>query len=440
MRTRMGRRVLCLAVLLLLLLPLALSAQAKPVKLVMWWWGESEAPGMEPWVKETIKQFEAKNPNIQVETVLQGVDNVVGDFTTASGAGNPPDLQYFWNGTNHMENVWRGYIEPLNNVLTAAELKQMDATELSIYQGKQYRAGWYVVPFAMMYNKKLFAKAGVANPPEFWKWDDFYAACQKIKKAGITPMGFGYKDGWSGEWYTSFYAVQQVNDLQEIAKLISGESKWADPKNYEFWSRLERLMKAGFINDDANSLEHYQGIQLFEQGKVAMTNTVGSLLTEAEGILGAGSVGVVKFPVFSDKKYSRKAVEDIQGIGISSQSKHKKEAAEVIRFMHKPDRLVDMFARSNVFPADTTWNGEAQIKDPNLKLLWKWFKEGPAPYISNMLPWAFDEQVEFTAPQYFRSGTKSAADVGKLADEVMARWREENPQLFDGFKKWFNLK
>ena len=39
----------------------------------------------------------------------------------ASGAGNPPDLQYFWTGTNHMENVWRGYIEPRNNVLTAAE-------------------------------------------------------------------------------------------------------------------------------------------------------------------------------------------------------------------------------------------------------------------------------------------------------------------------------
>jgi multiple sugar transport system substrate-binding protein len=433
-----GRR----AVWVVLALALAASPlfAAGPVKLVMWWWGESEAPGMDPWVKETAAGFEAKNPNIKLETVLQDVNNVIGDFTTASGAGNPPDLQYFWNGMNHMENVWRGYIEPLNKWLSAQELKYMDATELSIYDGKQYRAGWYVVPFALMYNKKLFAKAGVAAPGETWTWDAFFAACQKLKQAGIQPLGHGYKDGWFGEWYTSFYIVQQYDGLQEVAKLITGQARWADPQNHEFWSKLEKLTKAGFVNDDANSLEHYQGIQLFFNGKAAMTNTVGSLLVEAEKSLGSDTVGVVKFPIFREKKYSRKSVQDIQGIGISALSKHKKEAAEFIRFMHTPERLDDMFSRANVFPADTRWQGARQVKDANLKLLWKWFQEGLAPYVSNMLPWAFDEAVEFTAPQFMLAGSHSAADVGKLGDEVLARWREENPELYDGFKKWFNLK
>jgi raffinose/stachyose/melibiose transport system substrate-binding protein len=434
-----GRRAIWIVLALLLASAPVFTA---PVKLVMWWWGESEAPGMDPWVKETVTKFQAKNPSIQLETVLLDVDNVIGSFTTASGAGNPPDLQYFWNGMNHMENVWRGYIEPLNKWLTAEELKYMDATELSVYDGKQYRAGWYVVPFAMKYNKKLFAKAGIANPPEIWKWDDYFAACQKLKQAGIQPLSYGWKDGWQGEWYTAFTIFQQYDSLQEVAKLITGQAKWADPQNYELWSRLEKLIKAGFINDDANSLTHYQGVQLFYSGEreVAMTNTVGSLMVEAEKTLGPNTVGLFKFPVYREKKYSKKAVEDIQGIGISSLSKHKKEAADFIRFMHTPERMDDMFAKSGVFPADTRWQGEKLIKEANLKLLWKWFKEGPAPYIPNMLPWAFDEGVEFTGPQFLTAGSHTAPDVGKLGDEVLARWREESPELYDGFKKWFNLK
>ena len=62
-----------------------------------------------------------------------------------------------------------------------------------------------------------------------------------------------------GEWYTSFYIVQQYDSLQEVARLITGQARWADPQNHEFWSKLEKLTKAGFVNDDANSLESLPG-------------------------------------------------------------------------------------------------------------------------------------------------------------------------------------
>ncbi len=416
------------------------TTEQKPVKLVMWWWGESEAPGMDAWVKETVEQFQAKNPSIHVETVLQAVDNVINDFTTASAAGNPPDLQYLWNGMNHMENVWRGYLEPLNNWFTEPELKAMGATELSLYQGKQYRVGWYVVPFGMIYNKKIFAKVGIPNPPEIWEWEDFIAACKKIKQAGITPLGFGFKDGWFGEWYTAFSLIQQIDSLQDAAKLVSGENRWADPRWHEIWTRLDQLIKAGYVNDDANSLAHYQGVELFNTEKAAMTTTVGSLMVQAQKSLGAQNVGLVKFPRFGKGAYSKKGLEDIQGIGISSLSKNKKEAADFIRFMHTPPRLTAMFLKANVFPADTRWDGDATISDANLKIFWRWFKEGPSAYLPNMIPWTFDEQVEFTAPQNLMAATHTAAEMGKMADDVMARWRAETPDLFVSYKKWFELK
>jgi len=106
----------------------------EPVELVFWWWGEQEAVGLEGWVNETVTLFEAEYPNIAVETVLQATENVIDDFTTASAAGTPPDLQYLWNGIYHQENVWLGYIEPLDDWIPAGELADMYATDLSMYQ------------------------------------------------------------------------------------------------------------------------------------------------------------------------------------------------------------------------------------------------------------------------------------------------------------------
>lgn len=48
------------------------------------------------------------------------------------------------------------------------------------------------------YNKDLFAQAGIEAPKTaFATWDEFFAACDKLKAAGITPVGMDTADsGW----------------------------------------------------------------------------------------------------------------------------------------------------------------------------------------------------------------------------------------------------
>lgn len=56
------------------------------------------------------------------------------------------------------------------------------------------------------YNKELFEQAGI-TPPEtaFETWDDFFAACDKLLDAGITPLGMDTADsGWlTNLWYSA---------------------------------------------------------------------------------------------------------------------------------------------------------------------------------------------------------------------------------------------
>ena len=51
------------------------TANQAPVHLVVWWWGEQEAPGAQKWMDETVANYEKLHPNVTIETVLQSTDS-----------------------------------------------------------------------------------------------------------------------------------------------------------------------------------------------------------------------------------------------------------------------------------------------------------------------------------------------------------------------------
>src|SRR6185369_4704235 len=105
----------------------------------LWWWADDPAYGK--WVEDTAKKFSEKNPNITISTLQQDTCCVISQFTTAAAAGETPDVQFFFNGIYHIENVWQGYLEPLNDLIPEDIRKNSNASPLSVFDGKQYRLG-----------------------------------------------------------------------------------------------------------------------------------------------------------------------------------------------------------------------------------------------------------------------------------------------------------
>src|SRR4051794_10107709 len=114
-RPRLGRRQL---LKLAAAAPLAAGLHAIPLPaprqqthtsspLQMWWWGTEEAPDIGRWIQDTATKFRAET-GVAIEATPLSTGEVVDRFTSASAAGNPRDVAYFWNGIYHMENVWRG--------------------------------------------------------------------------------------------------------------------------------------------------------------------------------------------------------------------------------------------------------------------------------------------------------------------------------------------
>jgi multiple sugar transport system substrate-binding protein len=415
------------------------ATKAPPVgqTLKMWWWGEQEAPGLENWMNDTIAKFKEKTGHT-IEPTLQDTAVVISEFQTASAANDAPDIQFLWNGIYHMESVWLGYLEPLDGLIPLDVIKATNPTALSFYEGRPYRMGWYSAGPMWLYNKEMFDKAGLNadEPPK--TYDELLAHCDKLKTAGVIPMGAGLKDGPWGEWFMGHGAGQNLDSPADAINLFIGDLDWREPRYYEHWSKLEEMWKLGYFNDDMNSIDLYPGIDLFGAGKAAMTAIVTPLAASQAKMLGSSEkVGGMVFPVFGQGKMAGKPIADCQGLGISSQSEFKEVAAEFIQFTHDPERVSTLWNDVNVLPVDTSFNPD-QITDPLLNQIWKGWVGNPdaVPYISNLMPVLFWTDAMFVNSQKIIAGEFNGEQAGENAYEVSKKWAEQNPDLVENYRTW----
>lgn len=114
----------------------------------------------------------------------------------------------------------------------------------------------YGIPFNMFYvvvyaNKAILDKAGVPIPQT---WNDWVAAVNTIKKAGLLPWGISLsKDSQGGRLYN--YVVNRVVGNQKALAIHSGQ----EPYNTAEMRKAASLMKEliiGFTAPDANALDN----------------------------------------------------------------------------------------------------------------------------------------------------------------------------------------
>ena len=404
-------------------------------ELKMWWWGEQEAVGIQSWVDATLGQFKTANGTV-VKPTLMDTANVVPQFTNAAAAGKPPDVQFLFNGIYHMENVWLGYIEPLTGLVDQAVLDKSGATNMSVFDGKQYRVGFYAVPFGIAYNKAHFEKAGLDPdaPPE--DWDGFIEACTKLKSGGKIPIGGGVKDGFLGEWYMVNGLTQNLDSSSDALNLFIGDLDWTAPEYHQHWDKLEELQKSGFFNDDVASKELYQGIQLFDTGKASMCFNTGPALPNSQKKLGDDNVGFMVMPVFGTGSLAGKPIADSQGFGIPAKGKNHEQAAKLLEFMHAPEQVEAMWTLSKQIPANTDFDS-ATIDVPLLKTVHeKWIAGDHAEYIADLMPTKFWTDAMFVASQKILAGNMTGAQAGELAASVAETWRKQNPDMVENYETW----
>ena len=400
-------------------------------ELNMWWWGEQELPGLQAVVDEAVKSYTAAT----VKPMLQDTAVVISQFQTAAASGEAPDIQFLWNGIYHMESVWLGYLQPLNGLVSDEIIKASNPTLLSNFGGKTYRVGWYALPMIWMYNKDLYDKAGLDADKAPATWDEFLAACEKLKSAGIVPLGGGIQDGYWGEWYFGHAIAQNVDSAGEVIGLFTGERDFREPKYHEHWVKLEELKKAGFLNPEMSSTELYPGIDLIPAGKIAAGQSVGARVPK-DSEATKGRIGTMVMPVYGKGKLAGKPIFDSQGLGIPTKAKDPKAAAAFLEYLQSPEQLKALHEKTGWIPANTNFDLSV-IKDPVVVDMWKrWGQSENIPYLANLVPGQFYEQALLPSAQQVVEGKITGEQAGELAYNVAKEWREFNPDIVENYKKW----
>ena len=155
-----------------------------------------------------IQQFEAANPDIQVQLEPVGSGDYYARILTQIAAGDPPDILQI--GDDAVPNfVDKGAFIPLDDWINSADYP-LDTSiylpgmlEPGQWNGQQYLLPKDYSPLAVYYNKKLFDAAGVPYPTDGWTWDDFLTTAQALTIAdGGTTTQWGVQ--LPGPWTTGF--------------------------------------------------------------------------------------------------------------------------------------------------------------------------------------------------------------------------------------------
>src|SRR5437762_9953355 len=84
-----------------------------PITLTYWWWAESDVPGADKWMRQTIALFQQAHPTIRIKLDIQATDSLISNFQAAAQAHKGPDLATQWATIPVLSQAWAGAIAPL---------------------------------------------------------------------------------------------------------------------------------------------------------------------------------------------------------------------------------------------------------------------------------------------------------------------------------------
>jgi multiple sugar transport system substrate-binding protein len=409
------------------------GGKPQPADLEFWFWAEQDAPGANEWLDESVAAFVDQNGG-NVNVVEQQTDSLVGNFQSAAAAKSGPDLGSQWATGPILAQAWSDAISPISDFTEQSEIDHWLFKEENLYDGKIWSMPVYIIGQPFVYNKKLFAQAGLdpEQPPA--TWDDLLSACAKLKSSGITPLGLGNKDTFGGRWMFAFMAVQNLDSLNDLRQAVIGETSFTDERHTEWLSRLKELVDGGYFNDDVMSLDFGQGFDVFGSGKAAMSWGTEGAVRQWAADLGEDAVAPAPMPQFgSGELKDAYTATQSTSFFVTSWSGNQEFAAEFLKSLHTQERIDRWWELTNVLPADDRFD-RSKVTGALSQQLVELATSGPQIWLENWIPPQVDEQGNGPAGQIIFTGG-SVEEAAETFDRAAETWRA---QQADELEKWQN--
>jgi len=287
-------------------------------------------------VEEVIAAFNASQDKVKVIGVSSpDFQKQLASMSASEGSFDISD--HFGNGVGAWAS--KGVIAPLDEYIAADKVNMGDflpaAVKQMTYDGKIYSMPVGISAFQLLYNKTLFAEAGISTPPK--TAEELAADIAKLTKVdgsgNITQLGLGNPDlgttittlgyAFGGTWDGPDNNTPTPNDPANVAALDFYKQNVIDKYG------------ADNVTKFTAGLGQYMSAQdPFYTGKVAMVIDGNWQAVNIPKTMPNLDWGVTSIPVPAAKPELAGTTQlTVSTLFIPSNSKHKKEAFEFVNYM-----------------------------------------------------------------------------------------------------------
>ncbi len=322
--------------------------------------------------EDVARDFEAKNPGVKIEMQFLENEAYKAKAPTLLQSKDRPHIIYSWAGGVLKAQVEAGVLEDITAQVTPYK-DQLSAAAVKAFtvDGKIYGLPHTVSQVGFMYNKELFAKAGV-DGTKIATWDDLLGAVKKLKDANVTPIVVGGADKWPLHFYWTHLAVR-LGGKAGFDAAMKGENGGFEgdvfQKSGEHFKQLVDLQpfQQGFLG-----FKNPQAVGAFGDGKGAMILAISSFYHTQRALaadktgLSDDKVGWFNFPTVAGGK--GEASDTLGGVnGWLVTKGAPKEAAEFVKFFIS-DAVQKRLAQGN-FLIPTFKGAEAGLGSPFMRTI-----------------------------------------------------------------------
>ncbi|NJP52141.1 extracellular solute-binding protein [Streptomyces sp. SBST2-5] len=205
---------------------------------IEWWNISTTEPTKTVWAA-LAKKFEAQNPKVKIKIVQLENDAYKAKMTALTSSGKLPDIFHTWGGGVLKQQVDAGLVEDLTDrTKDFSEGLLPVAKEPYLLDDKLYGIPFDIGMVGFWYNKALFKKAGIGEPPT--TWNGFLDAVRKLKSAGVTPLALAGKETWTAMYYWAYLAMRTAG-IDALAK-ANEEKDFTGPGFVEAGEHLKELV------------------------------------------------------------------------------------------------------------------------------------------------------------------------------------------------------
>ena len=365
--------------------------------------------------KKIVADWNAANPNIQVEYVQGSWDSVHDQLVTQFQGGTAPDIIHD-ESADITGFVNQGYLADLSPYLSK---DTKDAVSPGVWDtvskdGKIYAAPTLLQSYVVFANSAMLKQAGITATGGSLSWDDLAADAKKLTAGGKFGLGWGLKSPTATMLNLGLnFDAKYFDGSGKDAKATVGDAELEVPKRIHAMAYDDKSIDPTSLTQSGSDV--LPGFYAGKYGMVVAGNYVAQQILEE-------APKTFQWEVLPPLKgTSTKQAANPQTLSVPAEGKHIEQSAKFIDYFMKAENLAAVgqgdwlipttqAARDAVQQATGGKNGWQQILASGAELT-----KAPFQSVENYPQWK-DQIATPAFQQYLANKTDAAALGKKLSD------------------------